>query len=351
MASRVAVRVVTEQQAVHIVPVEFGGQPVVLLTSLVPDLDEADLQRLCSEHSRRRLGKPAPQITVVRGAAPGSFDGAVALQPKQIVAGFVVDASQVADLFDEAIVVARCDANEPPAQLERVALKDLMAWSALKSNERRQRAEGLLRQHVRLDDWATLDVEGELRCAPGVRIGANVIVEGCVTLARGVEIGAYTYLRDTEIGAHTQIRPFSCLEDSVVGDNCRVGPYARLRADTVLANDVSIGNFVEIKTTTVGAGGRINHLAFLGDADLEQSVTIGAGVITCNHDGEKNVPTHIERGVYVGCGSQLVAPIRVGADATIGAGSTSTDDVEAGGLTLARSRQVRIETWVRKTTK
>ena len=147
---------------------------------------------------------------------------------------------------------------------------------------------------------------GKLQCATGVSIGAHVTVEGHVELEHGVTIGAYTYLRNVRVGANTEVKAFCSLEDVAVGANCRVGPYARLRTQTVVEDGVSIGNFVELKATRVGSGGRINHFGFLGDAVLQPDVTIGAGVITCNHDGAKTVATEIESGAYVGSGSHFV---------------------------------------------
>jgi bifunctional UDP-N-acetylglucosamine pyrophosphorylase/glucosamine-1-phosphate N-acetyltransferase len=206
----------------------------------------------------------------------------------------------------------------------------------------------LLLRGVHLADWASLEVDGDLECAPGVSIGAHVAIEGRVQIDRGATIGAYTFLRNVRIGSNTEVKAFSSLEDVQVGANCRIGPYARLRGQTIIDNDVSIGNFVEIKATKVGSGGRINHFAYLGDATLHPDVTIGAGVITCNHDGTKSVPTRIEAGAYIGSGTELIAPLIVGRDSTVAAGSTITEDVAPGGLTVARARQVRVDGWKRK---
>lgn len=349
IAATRSIGVVTEEQAARIIPSEFSEQSIVWLKSLVPELSEGELQRICSEHAKHSQNRSSRQASVIRGAVM-CHGNEVTQRGGELTAGFIADASRVADLLDESRMMEGRDARGsfPLSRLDHVALADLSDWSALKLNERRQQAEALLHEGVWLEDWTTLDIGGELQCAPRVRIGPHVIIKGRVTLDQGVEIGAYTYLQDVHIGANTQIKAFSCLEDSKIAEDCRVGPYARLRGHTVVGKEVSIGNFVELKATNIGPGGRINHLSFLGDADLQQDVTIGAGVITCNHDGEKIVPTRIEQGAYVGCGSQLVAPIVLGEDATIGAGSTITEDVEPGGLTLARSRQVRLPHWVRK---
>jgi len=214
--------------------------------------------------------------------------------------------------------------------------------------QKKQVAQELLDAGVILDDWTTLNVTGELICAPGVRIAAHVVIEGTVDLGSNVHIGPYTYLKDSTVGANSAIRAYSSLEGVEIGENCRIGPYARVRDQCVIASDCSIGNFVELKATQVGVGAKINHLAFLGDAELENDTVIGAGVITCNYDGTTTVKTKIKRGAFIGCGTELVAPLTVGKNATVGAGSTITQNVEADGLTLARSRQIRIDDWQRK---
>ncbi|MEM7280436.1 MAG: hypothetical protein AAF438_02220 [Pseudomonadota bacterium] len=213
--------------------------------------------------------------------------------------------------------------------------------------DKEARANELQRQGVALADWMSLHVEGSLECGSGVKIGPHVVMEGSVRLADDVSIGPYVYLRDVKVGARTDVRAFSCLEDVEIDADCRVGPYARLRDGCFLSDNSSVGNFVEIKSSKIGPGARINHLSFIGDATFENRVTIGAGVITCNYDGEKNVPTVIRQGAFVGCGTELVAPIEIGQNATIAAGSTITEDVKAGGLTVARARQVHKDDWRR----
>ena len=240
------------------------------------------------------------------------------------------------------------DSRELDLTVSVEIIVNLSELSKQLENKKKQAAQRLLDAGVILDDWTTLNVTGELTCGPGVRISAHVVIEGAVIMGNNVQIGPYTCLKDSTVGANSEIRPFSSLEGVEIGENCRVGPYARIRDQCVIARDSSIGNFVELKATNVGANGRINHLSFLGDAELEANITIGAGVITCNYDGTSNVKTRIEQGAFIGCGTELVAPITIGRNATIGAGSTITHDVEPDGLTLARSRQVRINDWHRK---
>ncbi|MGH6629816.1 MAG: STAS domain-containing protein, partial [Burkholderiales bacterium] len=150
------------------------------------------------------------------------------------------------------------------------------------------------------------------------------------------------------IDADTRIEPFCHLEEADIGRSCRIGPYARLRPGARLAEDVHVGNFVEVKASTIGAGSKANHLAYIGDSEVGRNVNVGAGTITCNYDGEKKSPTHIEPGVFVGSGTMLVAPLRVGRNSYIAAGSTITEDVPQDSLALGRARQIVKEGWARK---
>lgn len=188
-------------------------------------------------------------------------------------------------------------------------------------------------------------IRGELVCESDVEIEPNVIFEGRVVLGSGVKIGAHCIVKESEIGANTQINPFSLIEQATIGTSGIVGPYARIRPASRIADAVQIGNFVEIKNSEIGSRSRINHHAFIGDATVAEDVTVGAGTITCNHDGVQINRTVIERGAYIGSGCNLVAPLRIGERATIGAGSTITEDVPAMKLTLARPKQTTIEYW------
>jgi acyl-[acyl carrier protein]--UDP-N-acetylglucosamine O-acyltransferase len=311
-----------------------GGVPIVWFNALAMDLDGGDVARLLAGHLAR--GSSATPVCGKREA----------LRSEAASLGWVVERAALERLLAGGRPDG--DASVEPMAIDRSVISNLEDWASFLRDDRRRRAEWLLQQGVELLDWTTLHVSGELQCGAGVVIGAHVAMEGRVELEQGVRIASYTYLRDVHIGANTEVKSFSSLEDVAVGTNCRVGPHARLRTKTIVEDDVSIGNFVELKATTVGSRGRINHFAFLGDAVLGPDVTIGAGVITCNHDGAKSVATRIDSGVYVGSGSQLVAPLTIGRDATIGAGSTITDDVEPGGLTLGRARQVRVQGWKRK---
>jgi bifunctional UDP-N-acetylglucosamine pyrophosphorylase / glucosamine-1-phosphate N-acetyltransferase len=206
-------------------------------------------------------------------------------------------------------------------------------------------ARQLMDSGVTLADPMRLDVRGELACAEDVFIDVGCVFEGRVTLGTNVRIGAHCVLRDCEIGAGTAIAPLSHLTGARVGADCSVGPFARFRPGAVLADRAHVGNFVEIKNAVLGEGSKANHLTYLGDASIGKKVNIGAGTITCNYDGANKHRTVIEDGAFIGSDTALVAPVTVGHDATIGAGSVITEDAPPGELTLARGRQVTIKGW------
>jgi len=212
----------------------------------------------------------------------------------------------------------------------------------------RRQARSLLARGVTLRDPERIDLRGEVILeGQDVEIDIDVILEGRVRLGQGVRIGPHVVLRDTHIGDHTEILAYSLVEQATIGAACRIGPYARIRPDTTLADQVHIGNFVEIKKTTIGTGSKVNHLSYIGDACVGQKVNIGAGTITCNYDGVNKHQTLIEDGAFIGSDTQLVAPVRVEKNATIGAGSTITRDAPADALTLSRSAQKTIDGWKR----
>jgi bifunctional UDP-N-acetylglucosamine pyrophosphorylase/glucosamine-1-phosphate N-acetyltransferase len=180
-----------------------------------------------------------------------------------------------------------------------------------------------------------------------VFIDINAVLIGAVRLDKGVRIGPNCIIRNSQIGAGTEIHANSIIDTAIVAENCRIGPFARLRPDTTLHPDVHIGNFVEVKSSEIGAGSKANHLSYVGDAKVGSGVNVGAGTITCNYDGQNKWPTFIEDGVFIGSGSMLVAPVRIGAGATIGAGSTITQNAPDGELTLTRARQTTVAGWQR----
>lgn len=202
-------------------------------------------------------------------------------------------------------------------------------------------------QGVTLADPARLDVRGNLSCGRDVEIDVGCIFEGEVTLGDRVRVGAYSIIRNASIEQGTQIAAYSHIESSEVGANCHIGPYARLRPGTKLAEDAHVGNFVEIKNSEIGKGSKANHLSYIGDSTVGSRVNIGAGTITCNYDGANKFRTIIEDDAFIGSDTQLVAPVRVGKGATIGAGSTITKDTPDSELTLSRSKQITINGWKR----
>jgi bifunctional UDP-N-acetylglucosamine pyrophosphorylase/glucosamine-1-phosphate N-acetyltransferase len=224
---------------------------------------------------------------------------------------------------------------------------DARDLARLEAVVRRRRAEALLDAGVRLIDPLRVDVRGTIVAGRDVVLDVDVILEGRVELGDGVHVGAFSYLRNVTAAPGAVIRPYSHLEDACLGAGSRVGPYARLRDGVTLAEDVRVGNFVEIKKTAVGDGSKIAHLSYVGDARIGRNVNLGAGVVTVNYDGAAKHPTVVEDDAFVGCGSQLVAPITVGAGSYVGAGSTLTEDTPPGELTLARARQVTIRGWRR----
>lgn len=226
-------------------------------------------------------------------------------------------------------------ANDPwqLAQLER-------AWQL-------RAARALCEQGVRLLDPARLDQRGTVKAGRDVQIDANVVLEGEVELGDGVVVGAFVRLKDVRLGAGTEVRPHCDLEGVVSEGAAQIGPFARLRPGTVLAEGVHVGNFVETKKATLGKGSKANHLTYLGDAVIGSGTNIGAGTITCNYDGVNKFQTTIGDRVFVGSNSSLVAPVTLGDDATIAAGSVVTRDAPEGRLTVARSRQQTIEGWKR----
>jgi bifunctional UDP-N-acetylglucosamine pyrophosphorylase/glucosamine-1-phosphate N-acetyltransferase len=199
----------------------------------------------------------------------------------------------------------------------------------------------LLDAGVTLADPARLDVRGTLACGRDVMIDVGCIFEGGVTLGDNVAIGAHCVLRNVNVGNGTAIAPFSHIEDASIGAQCRIGPYARIRPATVLDDGVHIGNFVEVKASTIGVRSKVNHLAYVGDSTVGRDVNIGAGTITCNYDGANKHRTIIEDDVHIGSDTQLVAPVTVGRGATIGAGTTVWKDVPPEALATNDRRRVR----------
>ena len=210
-----------------------------------------------------------------------------------------------------------------------------------------KKAEDLMNTGVTIIDPSRIDIRGQLKCGQDVTIDVGCIFEGNVNLGNNVHIKAYSFLKDTDIDENTVIEAYSHIDSSKVGLFCRVGPFARLRPGTVIDDEVHIGNYVEIKNSLIDKGTKINHLSYIGDSEIGKNVNIGAGTITCNYDGVDKHKTVIEDDVFVGSNTQIVAPLKIGKGATIGAGSTITKDVPKNDLTLSRPQQKTISGWVK----
>jgi bifunctional UDP-N-acetylglucosamine pyrophosphorylase/glucosamine-1-phosphate N-acetyltransferase len=228
-----------------------------------------------------------------------------------------------------------------------MGVNDKIQLAQVEAALRRERAEVLMLAGATLADPARIDIRGDIEVGRDVFIDVNVVLTGAVKLAAGVKIGPNCAISHSSIGAGSEVFANSIVDRAIVAENCRIGPFARVRPETVLHHDVHIGNFVEVKASEIGAGSKANHLSYVGDARIGSGVNVGAGSITCNYDGVNKWPTVIEDGAFIGSGSMLVAPVRIGAGATIGAGSTISQDAPGGELTLTRAPQISIATWQR----
>lgn len=238
-------------------------------------------------------------------------------------------------------------ATQPDAVWETLGVNSKVQLAELERIHQRNLANRLLEQGVTLLDPARIDVRGDLHCGHDVSIDVGCVFEGNVTLENGVAIGANCVIKNAHIARNVNIKPFCHIEDAIVGATSHIGPYSRLRPGTKLGEDVHIGNFVEIKNSQIAAHSKANHLAYLGDATIGSRVNVGAGTITCNYDGANKFRTVIEDDAFIGSDSQLIAPVRIGKGATLGAGTTLSKDAPDGKLTVSRSKQVTIEHWQR----
>ena len=237
--------------------------------------------------------------------------------------------------------------TQPDAFEETLGVNNKTQLAELERIHQRNIARRLTDAGVTVIDPARLDVRGELVCGRDVEIDINCVFEGRVELGDGVRIGPNCVIRNATLGAGTRVAAFSQIEDTVMGEACVIGPYARTRPGTVLGTDVHLGNFVEVKNSNISDHSKANHLAYVGDADIGKRVNVGAGTITCNYDGANKFRTIIEDDVFIGSDTQLVAPVRVGRGATLGAGTTLSKDAPPEQLTVSRAKQVSVEGWKR----
>ncbi|MGJ0486148.1 MAG: bifunctional UDP-N-acetylglucosamine diphosphorylase/glucosamine-1-phosphate N-acetyltransferase GlmU [Methylomicrobium sp.] len=238
--------------------------------------------------------------------------------------------------------------SQPDNEDEVLGVNDRNQLSHLERVYQNEHAKALMAQGVTLYDPARFDLRGSIEAlGQDIEIDINVILEGKIRIGNNVKIGANSQISDSVIGDNVEILPNCVIENAVIGPGSRIGPFARLRPETVLADHVHIGNFVEIKKSTVADGSKINHLSYIGDSTVGSKVNIGAGTITCNYDGVNKFTTIIGDGAFIGSDTQLIAPVTVGSNATIGAGSTITRDVPENQLTLSRPKQVSVPGWQR----
>jgi len=241
------------------------------------------------------------------------------------------------------------NAVHPIANIEVEGVNNRMQLAELERAYQELQAYKLMEQGVTMLDPRRFDLRGEVSVGNDVTFDINVIIEGKVTIGSGVTIGANCILKDCHIGDNSEIKANSIIESATLGIDCSAGPFARLRPNTVLEDDAHVGNFVELKKTTLGKGSKAGHLAYLGDSIIGEKVNIGAGTITCNYDGVNKFQTIIEDGAFIGSDSQLIAPVTIGKNATVAAGSTITKDVAQDDLVISRVKQKHIRNWPKPT--
>ena len=234
-----------------------------------------------------------------------------------------------------------------PTEAEVLGVNDKVQLAKLEAALRAERANALMLEGVTLADPARIDIRGPVSVGRDVFIDVNVVMVGTVELGDRVRIGPNCYLKDCRIGADTEVHPNCVIDRTAIGAKCVIGPFARLRPESVLHDEVHIGNFVEVKKSEIGAGSKANHLTYLGDATVGSKANIGAGTVTVNYDGANKWRTEIGDDAFVGSGSMLVAPVKVGEGANTAAGSTITKDAPPGKLTIARAKQVTLDGWKR----
>ena len=252
------------------------------------------------------------------------------------------------DLIAMAVDAGMDVVTEQPGHAWEVdGVNDRVQLARLERVYQRVRAEALMRAGVTLLDPNRLDIRGNLQCGQDVTLDINTVLVGDVEIGDRVTVGPNCLIRNARIGSGTHIEANSVVDGAVVGENCQVGPFARLRPGTELAAQAKVGNFVETKKAYVGEGSKVNHLTYIGDSRIGKGVNVGAGTITCNYDGVNKFQTVMKDGAFIGSNSSLVAPVTIGENATVGAGSVVTKDVPDQGLAVARGQQRNIQNWSR----
>ncbi len=303
------------------------------MRAIVEEKDADDAQRAIAEINTGVMA--APTALLRRWVA--------ALKPDNAQNEYYLTDIVTLAVADGMPVVAQPVADERDVR----GINDRTQLAAVERIVQMRQATALMSAGTTLADPARIDIRGALTCARDVQIDVGCVFEGVVTLGEGVVVGPYCVLRDVAIGAGSVIGAYSHFDDARIGANCRIGPFARLRPGAALSEDVHIGNFVEVKASTLGRGSKANHLAYIGDATVGANVNYGAGAIVANYDGANKHATVIGDNASIGSNCVLVAPVTIGEGATIGGGSTIAQDAPAGRLTLARARQVTITGWQR----
>lgn len=301
--------------------------------AIVEERDVSDVQRTINEINTGVMA--APTALLRRWVAQ--------LKPDNAQGEYYVTDIVATSVSDGIPVVAHMASDERDVR----GINDRAQLIAVERILQERRIATLMTNGVAISDPARLEIRGTLACGQDVSIDIGCVFEGDVALGDNVAIGPYCVLRDVQVAAATVIEPFSYLVDAKVGANCRIGPYARIRPGTTLDDDVHVGNFVEVKASSLGRGSKANHLAYVGDTVVGSNVNYGAGAITANFDGAYKHRTIIGDGASIGSNSVLVAPVTVGAGATIGAGSVIAQDAPAEALTVARAKQVSVHGWQR----
>ena len=236
-------------------------------------------------------------------------------------------------------------------EFEVAGVNDKVQLAELERVFQKNQAVSFMQQGLTLKDPARFDCRGTLNFGQDCEIDVNVVIEGDVSLGNNTTIAANCSVKNTKIGNNVVILPNSVIEDALIGNGASIGPFARIRPEANIGENAKIGNFVEVKKSTIGKGSKVSHLSYVGDTTIGSEVNIGAGVITCNYDGVNKHQTTIEDGAFVGSDTQLIAPVTIGKNATIGAGSTITKDVPDNQLSLSRSKQTTLKNWQRPTKK
>jgi bifunctional UDP-N-acetylglucosamine pyrophosphorylase/glucosamine-1-phosphate N-acetyltransferase len=332
---------------------QAGGAPALLTASLA---DPAGYGRIVRDADGRLLRVVEDRDCTEQERAIAEINTGVLAAPAGDLLAYLPrvgnDNRQGEHYLPDVLELAVADGKQVAtasagSEMEILGVNDRVQLACVEREFQRRQAERLMREGASLADPARLEVRGDVRCGEDVFIDVNVVLEGQVDIGRGSSIGPNCVLRNVRIGEGAAVHAMSHLEESDVGDQCQVGPYARLRPGTVLAEGAKIGNFVETKKANIGAGSKVNHLTYIGDCEMGEGVNIGAGTITCNYDGASKHVTTIGDGVFVGSNSTLVAPVTLEKQAFVGAGSTITGSVDREELAVARPRQRNIKGWKR----